>query len=284
MRMLMAALLAGATFATAAVAQEGTIQDRAQQRQVAREGMRQALGGNREARQERRADRQEFRQDRRGDRQEFRGERRQDFRDFRQERREDRQEFRQERREDRQDLREGDVTRREFRRDRAEDRRDFRRDRAQDTREFRRDRLQDGRDFRRERWDDRRDWQRDRNGNWGWNGNRWGFDDRNGGGWNREWRRDRRYDWQGWRQQNRNFYRAPRYFAPPGWGFGYRRFSLGVILSAPLFGQNYWLDDPWQYRLPPAHGPYRWVRYWDDVMLVDVRDGRVVDVIYDFFW
>jgi len=51
-----------------------------------------------------------------------------------------------------------------------------------------------------------------------------------------------------------------------------------------LFGSSYWLDDPWSYRLPPAYGPYRWVRYYDDVILVDVRTGYVVDVIHDFFW
>jgi hypothetical protein len=36
--------------------------------------------------------------------------------------------------------------------------------------------------------------------------------------------------------------------------------------------------------LPAAYGSYRWVRYYDDVLLVDVRNGRVVDVIRDFFW
>ena len=31
-------------------------------------------------------------------------------------------------------------------------------------------------------------------------------------------------------------------------------------------------------------GPYRWVRYYDDALLVDIYSGEVVDVIYDFFW
>jgi hypothetical protein len=143
--------------------------------------------------------------------------------------------------------------------------------------------VQDRREFRRDNWNDgRRNWndgRRDWNGNRGWNGDRgW-----NGNGnWSRDWRRDPRYNWQDWRQSNRG-YSFGRYYAPRGWNYGYRRFSLGVILSAPLFAQDYWLDDPFQYRLPPAYGPYRWVRYYDDVLLVDVRDGRVVDVVYDFF-
>jgi hypothetical protein len=281
MRKVIAALLAAATLATPALAQrdrggegmqprgEDTIRDNDERRAVARAGMRQALSPRNEAsRQERR----EWRQERRDDRQDFRGERRDDRQGFRQERREDRQEFRQERREDRQDLRQGDVTRREFRRDRADDVRDFRRDRWDDRQDFRRDRWQDRQEFRRDRLQD---------------GRRWGWDDDrrwNGNRWNQGWRQDRRYNWQDWRFRNRNVYRLPRYYAPPGWGYGYRRFGLGVILSAPLFSQNYWIDDPYNYRLPPAYGPYRWIRYYDDVLLVDIRDGRVVDVIHDFFW
>ena len=51
-----------------------------------------------------------------------------------------------------------------------------------------------------------------------------------------------------------------------------------------FFGQDYWLDDPYAYRLPPAYGSYRWVRYYNDAVLVDLRSGMVVDVVYDIFW
>lgn len=101
--------------------------------------------------------------------------------------------------------------------------------------------------------------------------------------WNRGWRRDRRYDWMGWRSLNRGAYHLPRYYAPYG-GYGYQRFSSGVILEPMFFGRNYWLDDPYAYRLPPAYGSYRWVRYFDDAILVDLRSGLVVDVVYDIFW
>ena len=33
-----------------------------------------------------------------------------------------------------------------------------------------------------------------------------------------------------------------------------------------------------------THGPYRWVRYYNDALLVDIRSGQVVDVEYDIFW
>jgi len=109
-------------------------------------------------------------------------------------------------------------------------------------------------------------------------------DNRGGAGFSREWRQDRRYDWQGYRNQNRSIFRAQRYVAPRGWGYGYRRFSVGLRLPNFFFDQQYWIDDPWEYRLPPAYGPYRWVRYYNDVLLIDLRSGIVVDAIPDFFW
>jgi Ni/Co efflux regulator RcnB len=115
-----------------------------------------------------------------------------------------------------------------------------------------------------------------------WNGNR-RVDNGRDGAWNRGWRNDNRYDWNRNRQVNRSAYRLPRYYAPSGWGYGYRRFSVGVSLSSILFSQNYWIDDAYNYRLPEAYGPYRWVRYYDDALLVDIRSGQVVDTVYDIF-
>jgi hypothetical protein len=144
---------------------------------------------------------------------------------------------------------------------------------------------------------DRRDWSNNNNGDRRWNNN-----DRNDRNWNYQrrlndrdrwagtrrwdngWRSNSRYDWQRYRTQNRSIYHMPSYYAPYGWNYGYRRFSIGIYLSNMLFAQNYWLDDPYEYRLPPAYGSLRWVRYYDDAMLVDIRDGYVVDVIHGFFW
>jgi Ni/Co efflux regulator RcnB len=50
------------------------------------------------------------------------------------------------------------------------------------------------------------------------------------------------------------------------------------------YRSSYWLNDPWRYRLPYAPPGYRWIRYYDDALLVDTWDGTVVDVIYGFFW
>ncbi|MEG3155935.1 RcnB family protein [Sphingomonas sp. RB1R13] len=113
------------------------------------------------------------------------------------------------------------------------------------------------------------------------NGQRWaGHND--GQRWSSQWRNDHRYDWQRYRARNQSIFRIGSYYDPFGWS--YRRPSIGITLYAGYYQPDYWLDDPWQYRLPPVYGPYRWVRYYDDALLVDIYSGRVVDVIDNFFW
>ncbi len=160
--------------------------------------------------------------------------------------------------------------------------RDNRQSRWQDERQWQDQRWRD--DERRQR-DDRDRWRRSF-GDWRDQSNQsYGFAERRAWAdqWNRSWRRDRRYDWMSWRSLNRGAYHLPRYYGPNG-GYGYQRFSSGVILEPMFFGQDYWLDDPYAYRLPPAYGSYRWVRYYNDAMLVDLRSGMVVDIVYDIFW
>ena len=147
--------------------------------------------------------------------------------------------------------------------------------RVEGQRDWRNDARRDDR-----RWDGNSNAQRygnDRNRQYN---QQWGNNDRS---WNRDWRRDQRFDWQRYRYSNRDLFRSQHYYAPYGWNYGYRRFSIGFSLSNILFSQQYWIEDPYAYRLPPAYGQYRWVRYYDDVLLVDLRSGEVVDAIYDFF-
>ena len=100
--------------------------------------------------------------------------------------------------------------------------------------------------------------------------------------WTGDWRHDRRYDWRDWRRRHRNRFHLGFYFDPFGWD--YFRYGIGWRLWPSYYRSSYWLRDPWQYRLPPAYGPYRWIRYHNDALLVNIYTGNVVDVIYDFFW
>jgi hypothetical protein len=192
---------------------------------------------------------------------------------------------RQDGRNDRRDIRQygrqdQPVARQDWRSDRQVDRQDGRQAQRDTRQDWRGDRQDDRRDNRGSNWNNR--------GSSNWNDNGRRYDDRtrwsNQQRWNNGWRQDRRYDWQSYRNRYGDRYRAGRYYAPRGWNYGYRRFSVGIFLSSLLYSNSYWLDDPYSYRLPPAYGSLRWVRYYDDALLVDVRDGYVVDVIRDFFW
>ena len=100
--------------------------------------------------------------------------------------------------------------------------------------------------------------------------------------WTRHWRDDRRYDWRSYRDRNRTVFRIGAYYDP--YGMHYRRWNIGWSIRPSYYRSSYWISDPWQYRLPDVYGPYRWVRYYDDAILVNTFSGEVVDVIYNFFW
>lgn len=152
-----------------------------------------------------------------------------------------------------------------------------------------RDRWQ-GRDGRRDggAWTGR-DGRRD-GGAWtgrtGNDGRQGGYDWRdrrgNAGAWRPDWRRDPRYDWQRYRDRNRAIFRIGAYIDP--FGYGYQQVGIGYQLYPNYYTQQYWIGDPGYYSLPQVGWPYQWVRYYNDALLIDVRDGRVVDAIQSFFW
>ena len=96
------------------------------------------------------------------------------------------------------------------------------------------------------------------------------------------WRKDRRYDWSNYRNKYWWLFQLGSYYDPFGWG--YSPYQIGWRMWPSYYSDNYWINDPWYYRLPYAPPGTRWVRYWDDAILVDTWSGQVVDVIYNFFW
>lgn len=91
------------------------------------------------------------------------------------------------------------------------------------------------------------------------------------------WRRD---DWRGWRNGHRDLYARGRWNAP----FRYNSFRPGARIAPAYYGQGYWVADPYRYHLPRPVGAQRWVRHYDDVLLVDTRRGVVVDAIRGFYF
>ena len=126
---------------------------------------------------------------------------------------------------------------------------------------------------------DRNGWQNDGRARESWRNN----GSRDNRSWDRGWRSNNRYDWSSYRSRNRNIFSAGRYYSPFQ-NYSYRRVGIGLSLGSQFYGSRYLINDPYYYRLPEVYGPYRWVRYYDDVLLVDIYSGQVVDAIYDFFY
>lgn len=180
------------------------------------------------------------------------------------------------------------------------DRRDTNRDysqRDQQQARYRNDRRD--RNDRRERYDQRnryerrdRDQRYDRNRNYDRNdrygsrvnyGNRqFVYNGRSFNNWNNGWRNNNRYNWRSYRNNNRRLYSGS--YNAPYRNYRYSRLSIGGVLGSLFYSNRYQINDPYRYRLPEVYGPYRWVRYYGDAVLVDVRNGRTVDVVYDFFY
>jgi Ni/Co efflux regulator RcnB len=98
----------------------------------------------------------------------------------------------------------------------------------------------------------------------------------------REDQREYREDWREYRKRHQSVYRQGRYTAPRG--YRYQPVRVGVNLR-PAFSQNrYWISDPYKYRLPRASVGTRYVRYGNDVLLINTRTGRVLRVYNAFFY
>jgi Ni/Co efflux regulator RcnB len=62
-------------------------------------------------------------------------------------------------------------------------------------------------------------------------------------------------------------------------GYNYAPVRAGHRLNARYYAPRYFVARPGDYRLPRANGPFRWVRYGNDFLLVNVRNGMVRDVV-----
>jgi Ni/Co efflux regulator RcnB len=97
----------------------------------------------------------------------------------------------------------------------------------------------------------------------------------------REARQEYREDWRDYRRTNPGVYRGARWDAPRG--YNYRRVAVGYRFDPVFYDRRYWVD-PYRYHLRPVGARQRWVRYGNDVVLIDVRSGRVLDINYRFFF
>jgi Predicted integral membrane protein len=98
----------------------------------------------------------------------------------------------------------------------------------------------------------------------------------------RQARQEVREDWRDYRKANRNVYHRPAYVGPRG--YNYRPVAVGHRFQPAYYGNRYWVRDYSRYRLPAPGYNNRWVRYGNDVVLINTRNGSVVRVYNGFFW
>ena len=68
-------------------------------------------------------------------------------------------------------------------------------------------------------------------------------------------------------------------YVAPYRGWKYRPVRAGERLRAPFYRPSYVIAEPGRYGLAVARGERRWIRYGDDILLVDIQAGRVLKVL-----
>jgi Ni/Co efflux regulator RcnB len=72
---------------------------------------------------------------------------------------------------------------------------------------------------------------------------------------------------------------APDHYVPPVSGWRYRPLGSGERLAAAFYAERYRIPDPRRFNLRRPSGSLRWIRYGDDLVLVNLASGRVQRVI-----
>jgi Ni/Co efflux regulator RcnB len=91
-------------------------------------------------------------------------------------------------------------------------------------------------------------------------------------------RQELREDRRDMRQAGNDRYGARQVYVAPVRNWNYRPVANGYRLQPAFWGSRYVIANPMQYRLPATGRNQRWIRYGNDVVLVNVRNGRVLRV------
>jgi len=101
-------------------------------------------------------------------------------------------------------------------------------------------------------------------------------------GWDSRWRTDNRFNWHAYRTTNGKIFRLGRFSAPHG--DHYQRYDAGEYLPPINFiSGDFWLRDATVFHLPPAPTDARWIRYYNDALIIDARTGYIIDAVYGIF-
>jgi Ni/Co efflux regulator RcnB len=65
----------------------------------------------------------------------------------------------------------------------------------------------------------------------------------------------------------------------------YRPINVGYRLQPSFYGSRYYITDYSMYDLQAPHSRWlRWIRYGNDLLLVNIRTGRVMNVVHYNGW
>ena len=78
-------------------------------------------------------------------------------------------------------------------------------------------------------------------------------------------------------REDRDQFARNRYVAPYR-NWSYSTVTPGTTLRSRFYGSRYTVAHPAGYELRQAKRHQRWIRYGDDLLLVNVRTGRVIEV------
>ena len=76
--------------------------------------------------------------------------------------------------------------------------------------------------------------------------------------------------------------RGPAWVWPSGWA--YRRWTVGAFLPGLFLSNTYFWNDWMTLGLPGPPPGFRWVRWGPDLLLVQLSNGRIVDIAYGVFF
>ncbi len=121
----------------------------------------------------------------------------------------------------------------------------------------------------------------------GWTRGRDDWRDEHGRSWHhdQDWYQSYHYDhfrYYGDRYYARQRFSIGFYAAP--WGYFPRVWVYGDRLPLSYYGDRFIVDDYYNYDLYAPPYATAWVRVGDDVLLVDLNSGEVLDVIANLFW
>lgn len=92
-------------------------------------------------------------------------------------------------------------------------------------------------------------------------------------------------DREAMRANRHAIHRVRSAYVAPVRNWTYRPVTVGYRLEPSFYSSRYYITDYGAYHLRAPHGrALQWIRYGNDLLLVNLRTGRVLQVIHYRYW